>query len=211
MDQLSQTPSHFCNFRSKSPRVHHMRGMSFEFKILRTDFSSAFAEGETEASSPQCSHFLFLFSFSRFSFPDSRRGRNWEVASSDPYLTGEIGAAYAHGFQGERPQRRIVQKARCHGFNHQSLSCDVAESLTEPEYLLGVLTIKHWVAYNVEANRGGFNAVVSKFDLTDSYLRAWRPAVVDGRAAGVMCSCEFFGSLEIALFCCFLGSGRFSW
>jgi len=91
---------------------------------------------------------------------DPRWGRNWEVASSDPYLTGEIGKAYAVGFQ----------------------------EGTDPHFLLGVLTIKHWAAYNVENQRNSFNAVVSKFDLTDSYLRGWRTAVVDGKAAGVMCS-----------------------
>ena len=94
---------------------------------------------------------------------DPRWGRNWEVASEDPFVTGAIGAAYARGFQ------------------------------TDPEggpFLLGVLTIKHWAVYTVEANRNGYNSVASPFDLADSYLPAFRAAVTEGKAAGVMCSCK---------------------
>ena len=35
---------------------------------------------------------------------DPRWGRNWEVASEDPYLTGRVGEAYAQGFQ-QGPRR----------------------------------------------------------------------------------------------------------
>lgn len=42
--------------------------------------------------------------------------------------------------------------------------------------------------YSVEANRNGYNANVSRFDMTDSYLRAWRMTVLEGKVAGVMCS-----------------------
>jgi len=91
---------------------------------------------------------------------DPRWGRNWEVASEDPYLSGEIGAAYAQGFQqGE-----------------------------DPRYLLGAITLKHWAAYSVEAHRNSFNAKISAFDLADSYLPAFRRAVLKGKAAGIMCS-----------------------
>lgn len=48
-------------------------------------------------------------------------GRNWEVASEDPFLTGEIGTNYAVGFQ----------------------------QGSDARYLLGVLTLKHWAAYTV--------------------------------------------------------------
>eukprot|EP00039_Didymoeca_costata_P005612 m.83066 g.83066 ORF g.83066 m.83066 type:complete len:896 (-) comp12900_c0_seq1:42-2729(-) len=91
---------------------------------------------------------------------DPRWGRNWEVGSEDPYVTGQIGIAYSKGFQ----------------------------EAEDPRYLLGVITLKHWMAYNVEENRAGYNSVVSRFDLGDSYLRAWRDSVLKANPAGVMCS-----------------------
>ena len=89
-------------------------------------------------------------------------GRNWEVASEDPYHTGQIGAEYAKGFQ----------------------------QGTDKRFLQGIITLKHWMAYTVEDGRSGYNSVVSRFDLMDSYLPQWRAAVEEGKAAGVMCSCE---------------------
>ena len=91
---------------------------------------------------------------------DPRWGRNWEVATEDPYAAGEIAVAYAQGFQTGEDDR----------------------------YLKGIITLKHWAAYLVEANRGGFNDKVAPFDLADSYLPAFRAGVVKGRAAGIMCS-----------------------
>lgn len=91
---------------------------------------------------------------------DPRWGRNWEVASEDPYHTGQIGAAYATGFQ-------------------------VGE---DPRYLLGVITLKHWAAYSVEKSRTSVDDNVTAFDLSDSYLVSFRNAVLNGHAAGMMCS-----------------------
>eukprot|EP00041_Stephanoeca_diplocostata_P019651 m.427443 g.427443 ORF g.427443 m.427443 type:complete len:447 (-) comp21361_c0_seq35:2680-4020(-) len=91
---------------------------------------------------------------------DPRWGRNWEVASEDPHLTGQIGAAYARGFQNGEDKR----------------------------FLLGVLTAKHWAAYNVEADRKGFNSVVPRYDLAETYLAAFRTTVRQGNVAGIMCS-----------------------
>ena len=51
-----------------------------------------------------------------------------------------------------------------------------------------MITLKHWAGYNVERNRGGYDDNVSRFDLLDSYLPAFRAAVTEGHAAGVMCS-----------------------
>jgi hypothetical protein len=49
--------------------------------------------------------------------------RNWEVSSECPTVSGKIGTAYSLGFQeGE-----------------------------DPQYLMGVITLKHWAAYLVRA------------------------------------------------------------
>ena len=90
---------------------------------------------------------------------DPRWGRNWEVASECPYLTGQIAAQYAKGFQ----------------------------TGSDDRFLLGVITLKHWMGYGVEANRTSYDSMISRFDLVDSYLPQWRAAVEEGRAAGVMC------------------------
>eukprot|EP00755_Sulcionema_specki_P002808 Sspe_Gene.119249::Locus_114633_Transcript_1_1_Confidence_1.000_Length_797::g.119249::m.119249 len=87
---------------------------------------------------------------------DPRWGRNWEVASEDPLLTGRIGTAYSVGFQRNR---------------------------ADPEFLLGAMTLKHYLAYNVETDRHGFNSEVAPYDLTDTYLPAFEMAVREGKAA----------------------------
>ena len=52
---------------------------------------------------------------------DPRWGRNWEVATECPFLGGQIGKAYAQGFQ-------------------------VGPGEDGSKYLLGVITLKHWAA-----------------------------------------------------------------
>ncbi len=55
-----------------------------------------------------------------------------------------------------------------------------------------VSTCKHYAAYSLEnwngTNRYRFNAIVSDYDLVDTYLVAWKSCVQDGRARSVMCS-----------------------
>lgn len=80
-----------------------------------------------------------------------------------PWLGGQIGTAYSKGFQ--------TGKGEDGG-----------------KFLLGVITLKHWAGYTVEEDRSGYNSVITPFDLTDSYLPAFRAAVRNGKAAGVMCS-----------------------
>lgn len=54
------------------------------------------------------------------------------------------------------------------------------------------VTLKHWDAYSLEDADGfqryNFNAIVSDFDLADSYWPAWEIAIVEGGALGIMCS-----------------------
>jgi len=95
---------------------------------------------------------------------DPRWGRNQEVPGEDPYLTSQYGIAYTKGLQ----------------------------EGSDPRYLQGVSTLKHWAAYSVENYEGvtrfEFNAVVSPYDLTNTYFVAWKAAVTEGNAMGVMCS-----------------------
>ena len=98
---------------------------------------------------------------------DPRWGRNQEVASEDPYYNGVFGTEYTLGLQTSKDDER---------------------------YLQVVVTLKHWDAYSLEdvpsknITRHNFNAIVSNFTLADTYWPAFKASVMDGKAAGVMCS-----------------------
>ena len=94
---------------------------------------------------------------------DPRWGRNQETATEDPMRNGRYAAAYTIGMQ----------------------------QGSDPRYLQSVTTIKHWAAYSLDDSDGfvryDFNAVVSEYDMEDSYFPAFRDGIAGG-AAGVMCS-----------------------
>jgi beta-glucosidase-like glycosyl hydrolase len=88
-----------------------------------------------------------------------------EVASEEPLINGRFGVGYTRGVQ----------------------------TGADPAHLKTVVTLKHWAAYSLENSdgftRNNFNAIVSPYALATTYLPAFRTSVVDGAAAGVMCSC----------------------
>jgi beta-glucosidase len=92
-------------------------------------------------------------------FRDPRWGRGQETYGEDPYLTGRMGVAFVAGMQGK-----------------------------DPRYLKTVSTPKHYAVHSgPEPERHSFDARVSEYDLVNTYLAAFRTAVVDGKAASVMC------------------------
>jgi beta-glucosidase len=91
---------------------------------------------------------------------DPRWGRGMETYGEDPYLTGALAVAFVRGMQGD-----------------------------DPRYLRTVATPKHFAVHSgPEPERHGFDAVVSERDLRETYLPAFRAAVVEGGAQSVMCS-----------------------
>src|SRR5580700_6598820 len=91
---------------------------------------------------------------------DPRWGRNQETYGEDPFLTSRMGVAYVTGMQGD-----------------------------DPKYLRVIATPKHFAVHSgPEPVRHTINVVVSKHDLEDTYLPAFRAAVVEGHAGSVMCS-----------------------
>ncbi|HEY9285944.1 MAG TPA: glycoside hydrolase family 3 C-terminal domain-containing protein [Pyrinomonadaceae bacterium] len=93
-------------------------------------------------------------------FRDPRWGRGQETFGEDPYLTSRIGVAYVRGLQGD-----------------------------DPRYLKVASTPKHYAVHSgPEPERHGFDARASERDLRETYLPAFRAAVVEGRAEGVMCA-----------------------
>jgi len=91
-------------------------------------------------------------------FRDPRWGRGQESYGEDPFLTGRIGAAMVRGLQGDNPEESL-KLAAC---------------------------AKHYAVHSgPEKERHTFNAVVSKKDLFETYLPAFR-ALVDAGVETVM-------------------------
>ncbi len=93
-------------------------------------------------------------------FRDPRWGRGQETYGEDPFLTGRMGVAFVTGMQGD-----------------------------DPKYLRVVSTPKHFAVHSgPEPLRHIFDVDVSKHDLEDTYLEAFRATVVEGHAGSVMCA-----------------------
>ncbi|HVF42797.1 MAG TPA: glycoside hydrolase family 3 C-terminal domain-containing protein [Pyrinomonadaceae bacterium] len=93
-------------------------------------------------------------------FRDPRWGRGQETYGEDPYLTSRLGVAFVRGLQGD-----------------------------DPKYLKTVATPKHYAVHSgPESLRHTFDARPPERDLEDTYLPAFRAAVVEGRAGSVMCA-----------------------
>jgi beta-glucosidase len=92
-------------------------------------------------------------------FRDPRWGRGQETYGEDPFLTGRMAVAFVTGMQGD-----------------------------DPRYLRVVSTPKHFAVHSgPEPSRHTIDVLVSKHDEEDTYLPAFRDAVVEGKARSVMC------------------------
>ncbi|HEV2700725.1 MAG TPA: glycoside hydrolase family 3 C-terminal domain-containing protein [Steroidobacteraceae bacterium] len=92
-------------------------------------------------------------------FRDPRWGRGQETYGEDPFLTAQVGVAFITGMQGPDPRHLVVST-----------------------------TAKHFAVHSgPEPLRHGFDAKASAHDLADTYLPAFRAAVVEGHVASVMC------------------------
>ena len=93
-------------------------------------------------------------------FRDPRWGRGQGTYGEDPFLTARMGVAYVHGMQGPDPDRPDV-----------------------------IASPKHFAVHSgPESTRHEANVYVSPHDLEDTYLPAFRAAIVDGRAGSIMCA-----------------------
>lgn len=91
-------------------------------------------------------------------FRDPRWGRGHETYGEDPYLTAELGTSYIKGIQGE-----------------------------DSEHLKAAACAKHFAVHSgPEAIRHEFDAKVSKHDLYDTYLYAFKRCVKDAKVEAVM-------------------------
>lgn len=93
-------------------------------------------------------------------FRDPRWGRGQETYGEDPYLTATMGVAYVRGVQGPDATRPQV-----------------------------IATPKHFAVHSgPEPTRHTVDIRVSPHDLEDTYLPAFRAAIVEGQAGSVMCA-----------------------
>ena len=93
-------------------------------------------------------------------FRDPRWGRGQETYGEDPYLTAHMGLAFVKGLQGDNPK-----------------------------YLKTVATPKHFAVHSgPEATRHEVDVRVSRHDMEDTYLPAFRATIVDGHAESIMCA-----------------------
>ncbi|MBV9340599.1 MAG: glycoside hydrolase family 3 C-terminal domain-containing protein [Acidobacteria bacterium] len=93
-------------------------------------------------------------------FRDPRWGRGQETYGEDPFLTARMGVAYVTGLQGDNPK-----------------------------YYLAIATPKHFAVHSgPEPTRHFADVDVSKHDEVDTYEPAFRAAIVDGKAASIMCA-----------------------
>ena len=93
-------------------------------------------------------------------FRDPRWGRGQETYGEDPYLTAALGVAFIRGMQGPNPALPDV-----------------------------VATPKHFAVHSgPESTRHVANVFVSAHDLEDTYLPAFRAAIIDAKAGSIMCA-----------------------
>ncbi|HJQ31306.1 MAG TPA: glycoside hydrolase family 3 C-terminal domain-containing protein [Pyrinomonadaceae bacterium] len=93
-------------------------------------------------------------------FRDPRWGRGQETYGEDPFLTAQLGVEFVRGMQGD-----------------------------DPKYLKTISTPKHYAVHSgPEPTRHVFNAAASERDMRETYLPAFRAAVVEGGAGSVMCA-----------------------
>jgi beta-glucosidase len=93
-------------------------------------------------------------------FRDPRWGRGQETYGEDPFLTAQLGKAFVHGMQGPDPARPLV-----------------------------IAAPKHFAVHSgPESTRRSVDVWVSAQDLEDTYLPAFRAAIVDAQAGSIMCA-----------------------
>jgi len=91
-------------------------------------------------------------------FRDPRWGRGQETWGEDPFFTGEMASAFVKGLQGDHPK-----------------------------YLKAAACAKHFAVHSgPEKDRHTFNAIVTKRELHDTYLPAFKKLVTEAKVESVM-------------------------
>jgi len=99
-------------------------------------------------------------------FRDPRWGRGMETYGEDPFLTGRLGVQFVKGLQGN-----------------------------DLKYLKTIATPKHFAVHSgPEPERHSFDAMVSDYDLRETYLPQFKACIEEGKAYSIMCAYNRFRS-----------------
>ncbi len=128
--------------------------------VISTEFRAKYVEKVHADGGTDWYRGLTVWSPNINIFRDPRWGRGQETYGEDPYLTSRIGVAFVSGLQGN-----------------------------DPKYLKTIATSKHFAVHSgPESTRHTADVHISRHDLEDTYLPAFRATVMEAKAQSVMCA-----------------------
>lgn len=106
-----------------------------------------------------------------------RWGRNGEGGAECPYLMGELASSWTRGLQNSSQDPKRIQVAvTLKHFVANSVESTIGWSAREAD--------GYWTRHNISVN-------ISNYTLSDAYFPAFRAAISNAGARGVMCSCAY--------------------
>jgi beta-glucosidase len=128
--------------------------------VLGTEFRAKYVEKVHPNGGTDWYRGLTVWSPNINIFRDPRWGRGQETYGEDPFLTSQLGVAFVSELQG-----------------------------SDPKYLKTIATPKHFAVHSgPESTRHTADVHVSRHDLEDTYLPAFRATVMAAKAQSVMCA-----------------------
>ena len=128
--------------------------------VLGTEFRAKYVEKVRPNGGTDWYRGLTVWSPNINIFRDPRWGRGQETYGEDPFLTSQLGVAFVSELQG-----------------------------SDPKYLKAIATPKHFAVHSgPESTRHTADVHVSRHDLEDTYLPAFRATVMEAKAQSVMCA-----------------------
>ncbi len=128
--------------------------------VISTEFRAKHAATVRPDGGSTWYHGLTVWSPNINIFRDPRWGRGQETYGEDPYLTGRMAVAFITGLQGD-----------------------------DPHFFKTIATAKHFAVHSgPESTRHRIDVRISRHDLEDTYLPAFRAAVTEAKVQSVMCA-----------------------
>jgi len=129
-------------------------------EVLGTEFRAKYVEKVHPNGGTDWYRGLTVWSPNINIFRDPRWGRGQETYGEDPFLTSRLGVSFVSELQG-----------------------------SDPKYLKAIATPKHFAVHSgPESTRHTADVHVSRHDLEDTYLPAFRATVMEAKAQSVMCA-----------------------
>lgn len=128
--------------------------------VLGTEFRAKYVEKVRPNGGTDWYRGLTVWSPNINIFRDPRWGRGQETYGEDPFLTSQLGVSFVSELQG-----------------------------SDSKYLKAIATPKHFAVHSgPESTRHTVDVHVSRHDLEDTYLPAFRATVMEAKAQSVMCA-----------------------